>query len=351
MYSLIIHGRVGHWDDPTANFPADRYLEHTAPVLAKRYPMREEGERLLTKHLALIGYEKGLGAPFRLAWITDAMMFEGEIVFDRRWVQGVRSIPPETVYRARAWFGLEHSEEHRTHWALKDIDLAAVLAEANVIDVAMVKKLTVGALPENAENWEDAFRRQQLKVRSDGSVQRGVSGPVRRVGERGAAFGSPEPLGVAGDPQASKPPTQTKMVRSIASAIEEPKVRPRVFIVHGRDDLLKTEVARYLEKIGLEAVILHEQPNRGRTIIQKFEDTAEDIAFAVVLITPDDVGGLKGEKLQHERARQNVVLELGYFLGRFGKHKVCALVKGNPEMPSDVLAVTYVPADTEAWKL
>lgn len=122
-----------------------------------------------------------------------------------------------------------------------------------------------------------------------------------------------------------------------------------VFIVHGHDDTLKSEVARFIEKVNLKAIILSEQANNGRTIIEKFEAHAETVDFAVVLLTPDDVGGAKGGDTK-SRARQNVILELGYFIGKIGRQKVCALYKPGVELPSDILGVVYVSADRD-WRL
>jgi predicted nucleotide-binding protein len=109
-------------------------------------------------------------------------------------------------------------------------------------------------------------------------------------------------------------------------------VSNKVFLVHGRDSGAMHEVARFLEKIGLDVTILHERPNRGRTLISKFQEESADISFAVVLMTPDDSGSFKGEKLS-DRARQNVVFELGFFIGRLGAENVCALVSRGVERP------------------
>lgn len=126
--------------------------------------------------------------------------------------------------------------------------------------------------------------------------------------------------------------------------------KTKVFIVHGRDNELKESVARYIEKLGLEAIILHEQPNGGKTIIEKFENAA-DVGFAIVLLTPDDEGGLVGDKM-HQRARQNVVFELGYFIGKLKRSHVAALVKGDVEIPSDITGFAYIGVDHEGyWKL
>lgn len=125
-----------------------------------------------------------------------------------------------------------------------------------------------------------------------------------------------------------------------------------VFIVHGRDDATKDAVARLLEKLDLDCTILHEQPNKGRTIIEKFEDYSS-VAFAVVLLTPDDVGGISSnpDKLS-PRARQNVIFELGYFIGEIGRERVCALHHKDVELPSDLDGILYVTLDEHgAWNL
>lgn len=135
--------------------------------------------------------------------------------------------------------------------------------------------------------------------------------------------------------------------------VNEVPVSNRVFVVHGRDEAAKQTVARYLEGLELEPVILQEQPSEGRTIIEKFEEYAQSVGFAVVLGTPDDIGGLVDEpdNLQ-PRMRQNVVLELGYFAGKIGRKRVCALLKGEVERPSDYDGVIYIPMDDgEGWKL
>jgi predicted nucleotide-binding protein len=125
-----------------------------------------------------------------------------------------------------------------------------------------------------------------------------------------------------------------------------------VFVIHGHEDGTKETVARFLTILGLKPIILHEKPNEGRTIIEKFENFA-DVAYAVALFTPDDVGGKKTEpeKLQ-DRARQNVIFEFGYFMGHLGRNRVCGLTVGDIELPSDYAGVIYIPIDAEgAWRM
>ncbi len=125
----------------------------------------------------------------------------------------------------------------------------------------------------------------------------------------------------------------------------------RVFVVHGRDVAAKEEVRRLLTQLKLEPVILGEQPDQGQTVIEKFEGNA-DVGFAVVLLTPDDKGGLADSSNEPQRrARQNVIFELGFFVGKLGRKKVCTLYKGNVEIMSDYQGVIYVPMDDEGWRL
>ncbi|MBS0633222.1 MAG: nucleotide-binding protein [Verrucomicrobia bacterium] len=136
-------------------------------------------------------------------------------------------------------------------------------------------------------------------------------------------------------------------------AVPKPKNSKKVFIVHGRDDALKNSVARVVSRIGMEPIILHEQPNRGRTIIEKFLDHS-DVAYAVVLLTPDDKGGLIDGSFDSmkARARQNVILELGFFIGRLGRERVAALFDATVDMPSDYTGVLYIPYDDSGvWSL
>lgn len=124
----------------------------------------------------------------------------------------------------------------------------------------------------------------------------------------------------------------------------------KVFIVHGHDEGPREAVARFLSDIAFEPIILHERPNKGRTIISKFREEAAEVGFAVILMTPDDVGKAKDQSDARPRARQNVVFELGFFIGALGPDRVAALVKGEIERPSDYDGVIYISFDKEGWQ-
>lgn len=124
-----------------------------------------------------------------------------------------------------------------------------------------------------------------------------------------------------------------------------------VFVIHGRDESTKDSVARFIQDVGLVPVILSELPAKGQTIIEKVESNS-DVGYAVALLTPDDAGALSSEAELNPRARQNVIFELGFFIGKLGRRKVCALTKGEPEIPSDYAGVVYIPLDDHgAWRV
>jgi predicted nucleotide-binding protein len=129
------------------------------------------------------------------------------------------------------------------------------------------------------------------------------------------------------------------------------RVPNRVFVVHGRSDPARVQVVELLNRLGLDSIVLHEQASMGRHLLTKFIDEAELATFAVILMTDDDEGRCRGEALR-PRARQNVILELGYFLSHLGQAGVCALITPGLETPSDFDGIVYIPMDdTQRWQV
>jgi len=125
----------------------------------------------------------------------------------------------------------------------------------------------------------------------------------------------------------------------------------KVFIVHGQDDAAKLSVARFVEQLGFKPIILHEQASSGKTIIAKIESYT-DVGFGIVLYTPCDLGKKAHDPELRARARQNVVFEHGYLIGKLGGERVCPLVKGDIETPNDISGIVYVQLDDHgAWKI
>ncbi len=124
-----------------------------------------------------------------------------------------------------------------------------------------------------------------------------------------------------------------------------------IFIVHGHDDEIKNGVARYLERLNLNPIILQEQTSAGDTIIEKIERYS-NVGFGIVLYSPCDKGGLNKEPTDLKaRARQNVIFEHGYLIGKLGRKNVVAIVKDDIEKPNDISGVVYINYDLSgAWQ-
>ncbi len=142
---------------------------------------------------------------------------------------------------------------------------------------------------------------------------------------------------------------KTKVVDTYTS--ENIFLKEKVFIVHGHDEEAKSKTARFIEKLGFSPIILHEQASSSKTIIEKIEEYS-NVGFGIILYTPCDIGGKKNEKpILKSRARQNVVFEHGFLIGKIGRSNVCALVKDNVETPNDISGVVYIKMDEyNAWQ-
>jgi len=145
---------------------------------------------------------------------------------------------------------------------------------------------------------------------------------------------------------------KTSLVENNNSLKHEIKLnKSQIFIVHGHDEVAKSKTARFVEKLGFEAIILHEQASSSKTIIEKIEEYS-NVGFGIILYTPCDIGGKQNANPELKaRARQNVVFEHGFLIGKIGRSNVCALVKGDIETPNDISGVVYVSMDeSDAWR-
>jgi predicted nucleotide-binding protein len=147
-------------------------------------------------------------------------------------------------------------------------------------------------------------------------------------------------------PLATLSTARTSLLRILKAADDESR---KVFIVHGRDEAMRKEAQATLNRFGIDGIVLHEEINEGQTIIEKFDREARACGYAVVLFSPDDMGGLRVGKTASKlapRARQNVILELGYFVALLGRKNVFVLVAGTGlEQPSDFHGVVYESYD------
>jgi predicted nucleotide-binding protein len=159
-------------------------------------------------------------------------------------------------------------------------------------------------------------------------------------------------LPLAVEPEPLKP--GPRRVEETPGTRSDSAASPKIFIIHGRDaGGFRESVARFIEHVGLTPVILAEQASEGRTLIEKFEAKALDVGYAIALLTPEDFAYVAGSEPppRPNRARQNVILELGYFMAMLGRARVVALQQEGVEVPSDILGVVYIPLDHGgAWK-
>ena len=220
------------------------------------------------------------------------------------------------------------------------VSRAAPLTERRKALIATVAEELQDALSDlAASDLESLARYAQRNLLGFAPTRDGISlsgrviAPVEAEGELVELANDSDGLGLAGS---NEDADQLRIVEDVMPL-------SKVFLVHGRDEAAKNEVARFLERSGLEVIILSERANLGRTLITKFQEEADGIGFAVVLLTRDDVGRLdEPGELEKPRARQNVVFEWGFFIGRLGAGKVCALIQKDVDRPSDLEGVVYI---------
>lgn len=292
MFNVMVTAGDNAWEEGAYVWDRSRVLEHTAddiraPLRALTPAVLEELAKLPT----LFMYEQSADGVPRIGHIRRIQQRGSDIRVIFEFDVSVPPLTDEELQELRWDLQLEDFEFSRTHWAVKDGDLLAILREHGII----------GAVAAEAPAVE------------------------------------PEPVAPAVDVTPAK-----------------------VFLVHGRDEASKHAVARFLERrVGVDVVILSEQPNRGRSILTKFREEADGAAFAVVLLTGDDLGHLRLELVPAgeaapvavQRPRQNVLFEMGFFIGQLGVERVCALVSPGVERPSDYDGVVYVPLDDQdGWQ-
>lgn len=304
-YNLIVSGEPGHWDLGEGKTSAGRLHYCSVDTVKERFsPMSDAVEMSLKQFPAIFACETNHASPTP-AYVGRITKVEHRsdgyyLHFERD--DRVEPIPHDRLLAMSDALDIRapvrgFGDLGCSHWSVKHVDLYRVLERYGL-----------------------------MKPTRDGSTA--VS----------SSFAAPA------WPEASEPAHAPVVIAS---------ARPRVFIVHGHNLAAKYEVQALLGRLGLDGVILDEQAGRGDTIIEKFERESDSVAFAVVLLTPDDKGGVFAadpEQLK-PRARQNVILELGYFAAKLGRGHVCALRQGAVEIPSDYSGVQYLDYDgAGAWK-
>jgi hypothetical protein len=287
LFNLLVTYNLEDWDLNPYEYDSSRFCEYTIPEIKDRFKTLNEDVRNQLKEFCCLFMSEGESAPSRIGYIKDIKVKTQRIKIKYNFDPIFPPIPSGEIAKLKMDLDIEDFELFRTHWAIKDEDLVEVLLRQKLI------------IPEQVES---SYRLRNGVIHNRPSLDRRFD-------------------------------------------------KTKIFIVHGRDNSVKSEMARFIEQLGLESIILHEQANQGMTIIEKIE-AYSDVGFAVVLYTPCDVGALSSKSGElNSRARQNVVFEHGFLMGKLGRDKVAAFVKRDVELPTDINGIVYIDMDDEGgWK-
>lgn len=290
MFNLLISSDPESWDaSPYEIERARAVIEYTADEISERYKFFDENAIRELKSFPCLFVIENEQRESRIGYITNIRIRQATVVIDFQFDPILPILPSGSIEALRVDIDLGRWELSRTHWAVKDEALFDILVNKGLIT------------------------QEQL------SASEALKEPLPIV-PPAAADGSP----VFNNSQ--------------------------VFIVHGHDEIAKLEMAEFIESLGFEPIILHMQASSGRTIIEKIEYYS-NVGFGVVLYTPCDVGSKVGALDGSYRARQNVVFEHGYLIGKLGRSRVAAVVKGTIETPNDISGVVYIALDDQgSWK-
>jgi predicted nucleotide-binding protein len=296
MYNLLIDFDPDSWLSSPREFDKSRIaVEYTEEEISERYKELDNNAISELKLLPTLFVTENETRESRIGRITDVELM-GErvlIYFDLE-----NNLPPlriGTLEELRPYLGFGKLELSRTHWAIKSIDLLNVLVYRKYITTEDALGFHAHIATRNME---------QSPARPEIASDTAISGGKKK----------------------------------------------EVFIVHGHDGVAEFQMEQYIQSLGMTPIILHKQASGGKTIIEKIEEYT-NVSFGVVLYTPCDIGAKRDTLIFSRRARQNVVFEHGYLLGKLGRNKVAALLKGEVEPPNDISGIVYIPFDDhDKWK-
>lgn len=380
MYNLIVSQQFNDWDEEAFRFDKSRYLEYTSESIKEQLRLLSIEAIECIKSWPCLLMEEGRAEEIvRIARIMELQDLGGEFLLTVHLYPSKNPILNDHLWRIRDKLDIEQFEFSRNHWAIKDRDLFSGLGSAiQEFDTSIISCFEAKPLPaptrasllkarNTISKWShsdiddlllEAGVENLSAGRDIGSRHDRANAIVRFVIENPAVVTAENSLfsvfiisrasimATESEDETKTPLTQESapVISAVSKTNNVERSPNRVFVVHGQNDTARTEVVSFLESIGLVGIVLHEQPNMGRHLLTKFMQEAELVTFAVVLMTDDDVGSLRGENLA-PRARQNVILELGYFLSYLGQAKVCALITPGLETPSDFDGIAYINMD------
>lgn len=290
MFNLFISGDPESWD--SSPYTCDRsraVVEYTTDEISERYKFFSKNAINELKSFPALFVTENESTPSKIGYVTNIRTRSSSVVIDFEFDPILPVLPIGAIEAMRVDIDLGRWEISRTHWAVKDEPIFDILLQHGYL------------------NQQQVEASQKLRI--------------------------PEP--------AVLPPSQ------VADGSFNKK---QVFIVHGHDEIAKLDVVNFVISLGLEPIILHMQASSGMTIIEKIEYYS-NVGFGIVLYTPCDVGQKVGELTGQHRARQNVVFEHGYLIGKLSRPRVSAVVKGSVETPNDISGVVYVDMDSAgSWQ-
>lgn len=291
MFNLLIASNPKKWDSSPCEFERERAVtEYTDDEICERYRDFDEKSIRELKSFPCLFVIENEERESRIGYITNIRVRQNTIIIHFEFDPILPALRIGAIEDIRVDIDLGRNELFRTHWAVKDEPIFEVLLRKGYIS------------------------QQQLNAS-----------------------------------QALKEPP-VPIVPPPALSGQHVFNNSQVFIVHGHDELAKLEMADFIVGLGLEPIILHMQASSGRTIIEKIEHYS-NVGFGIVLYTPCDVGSKVGALNGSYRARQNVVFEHGYLIGKLGRPRVAAVVKDTVETPNDISGVVYVALDVQGrWK-
>jgi predicted nucleotide-binding protein len=382
MYSLFVSHLAEGLITSVVEMSKWRFLEYTGSTISEQLGSLslEAIESIKSWPCILMQEGKGQEVAY-IVKINDIKADGGDIKLIVEPIPGNKPLLNDEVWKLRGELDIEQFEFNRNHWAIKDRDLFHALAKSGYFfgasDAAKFQNKPLPA-PTRRDllNARDVISELSHTEIDDFLLEAGVNGlnASRAIGSRRDRANAIIQYAIA-NPMANtaensllsahivrvaassrRPSESSQGLETHGGATDEAVTTPfniktdnripnRVFIVHGQNETARTSVVSALTRFGLEAIVLHEQPNMGRHLLTKFIEEAELVTFAIILMTDDDVGGIKGGGALAPRARQNVILELGYFLSHLGQKRVCALITPGLETPSDFDGIVYIRMD------
>lgn len=387
MYSLLVSYQEKGSPSSAIEIKEDRFLEYTSdPIRSQLANLSTEAADCLKAWPCLL-MQEGRGEEIvHLIQISTVILQMGLIKLTYSIVSGQPVLLNDALWKMRHDLDIADFEFSRNHWAVKDRDLLLILSKAGYsLNGADASRFEPRPLPApsrqeliKARDVIESWGHSQI---DDFLLEAGVTGldASRALGGRRARANAILKFALA-TPQATTAENSLFTAHTVRRALKPEghaigqvvgnstgqtaaRTAPqqargdnghrgtnRVFVVHGQNELARKGVVDELQRLGLVPIVLHAQPNMGRHLLTKFIEEAELVTFAVVLMTADDVGSIKDGALA-PRARQNVILELGYFLSHLGQPRVCALITPGLETPSDFDGIVYIRMDAEGnWK-